>query len=304
MIFTGSIDAHAHLWAPARQDDILILEQKPDLAPHGTAECLKTHVAQFGLAGCIVVQSAPSLSHSDWLRDAARRIDNVLGVVGWLDPLAECANQHADTLLADPLVCGIRLMLNRMADPDALLQPPALKLLERLGDSGLAIECLAPPRHLPLVARIARALPKTQVVVDHCGLPPLPGAEYAAWQRAFASLAPCPNVSTKLSGLIEPFGPDVQIADVADSAALAIDLFGDGRLMLASNFPVSRLGGGEDRWQDLAQEIVHRAGLDARDRQALARDTAARVYSIAAEVPRQGSGPCPPLGACAHHIPG
>lgn len=284
MIFDGGIDAHVHLWEPERGDDILILAKEPSLGNLGRAGGLRAHLSACGAAGAILVQSAPDAGHSDWLRAAAREIGTPLGVVGWIDPTGPYAEQRIAELTLDPLVCGVRLMLNRMPTPEILSHRAALKGLSRLAEAGLALECLAPPERLLYVAALARALPDAQIVVDHCGLPPAPPADLKLWQRGICDLAELQNVSAKLSGLMEPFGPTAQLSQIYDRAALCLDVFGPKRLMAASNHPCCAIAGGTTRWVDCLEQIVDRAGLGETDRVALLSGTALRVFGRLSDI--------------------
>lgn len=278
MIFDGGIDAHVHLWEPARGDDILILANEPSLGPHGGAGELRAHLTACGVSGAILVQSAPDVGHSDWLRAAAKEIGTPLGVVGWIDPNGPDAEQRIAQLTLDPLVCGVRLMLNRMPTPEVLSERTALDCLSSLAEAGLALECLAPPERLIHVTTLARALPDAQVVVDHCGLPPAPPADLKLWQRRIHDLAELQNVSAKFSGFMEPFGPTARLSQIYDRAALCLDVFGPRRLMAASNHPCCAMAGGTMRWAEGLEWIIERSGLGATDREALSSATALRVF--------------------------
>ncbi len=278
MTFPVHIDAHVHLWDMARNDDILILEQEPQLAPMGQAEALKSHLGRNGVAGAIVVQSAPSKAHSDWLRRTARDIDGIVGIVGWIDPQGQHFESHLTELINDPLVCGVRLMLNRMQRPRDILEQTAIDNLAILMDAGLTIECLAPPPLLPCVAALANALPDARFVLDHCGLPPADHLGLADWEANLLDVSRHGNVSTKLSGLIEPFGAAARLEPVQMRALTAIELFGPDRMMAASNFPVVSLGGGTDLWADMLQSVLQKAGLSNEERHQVAQGAALSAY--------------------------
>ena len=56
------------------------------------------------------------------------------------------------------------------------------------------------------IARLARAFPRTRIVVDHCGGVArgcrMPGEDmFDIWRAGLDLLASCPNVTIKLSGL-------------------------------------------------------------------------------------------------------
>ena len=64
------------------------------------------------------------------------------------------------------------------------------------------------------------------------------------WDQMVQEVAKHPNLTAKFSGPIEPFGPEVTLADIEGRALRIFELFGPHRLMLASNFSVTDIGGG------------------------------------------------------------
>jgi len=280
MIFEGAIDAHAHLWEQDRDDDILVLQTKPHLKSMASKTLLADFLAGEKVSGAIVVQSAPNRAHSNWLRQAARNIPKVSGIVGWLNPVDPKVNSDIDILRRDPLVCGIRLMLNRMLRVDELHTPSAISALTSAANAGLAIECLCPPQFLSNVAELARTIPAASIVIDHCCLPPVSNDEMDLWDQKVQEVAKHPNVTVKFSGLIEPFGPEVTLADIEGRALRIIELFGPHRLMLASNFPVTDIGGGQRRWADLLVQLLDHAQLTKDERQALFQGTAIYAFGL------------------------
>ena len=244
----------------------------------------KTILADFlaaeKVSGAIVVQSAPNRAHSNWLRQVARNIPKVSGIVGWLNPVDPKVNSDIDILRRDPLVCGIRLMLNRMLRVDELHSPSAISALTSSANAGLAIECLCPPQFLSNVAELARTIPAASFVIDHCCFPPVSNDEVDLWDQKVQEVAKHPNVTVKFSGLIEPFGPEVTLADIEGRALRIIELFGPHRLMLASNFPVTDIGGGQKRWADLLAQLLDHAQLTRDERQALFQGTAISVFGL------------------------
>ena len=274
------IDAHVHLWNAARRDDILILRTEPALGDAAGPYALARHLADHAPGGAIVVQSAPQTAHSDWLSAQAAALDKVRGVVGWVDLLTPDATDAVQRFAATPKACGLRAMLNRMDRPADLLEADAA--LDRLAEAGLTLECLAPPPLLDVVARLAERHPRLSVVVDHCGLPPRDALTSDDWTTGIAALAARPNVTTKFSGLIEPHGSGVTAHDVWPAAERVLALFGPGRLMFATNWPVVELGGGMERWSAIHAAILDRARLSRVERGRLGRSTALAAYAAVA----------------------
>lgn len=90
-------------------------------------------------------------------------------------------------------------------------------------------------------------------------------------------LADCPNAAIKISGLGVPgqrWTPELQ----RDVVLFAIEIFGVGRAMFASNFPVDGLcasfAGIYAGFRDLAKDF------SAPEQRALFHDNAIRVYAM------------------------
>ena len=109
-------------------------------------------------------------------------------------------------------------------------------------------------------AEFARAVPGTQMILDHFGTPLGVGAYagkedeiFALWQKSIEAIASCPNVVAKLGGLAMPdngFGWDKRDTPPTSDEFVAaqeryfkhtIDCFGPDRCMFESNFPVDKL---------------------------------------------------------------
>ena len=150
---------------------------------------------------------------------------------------------------AFPLVRGIRSKPVTSLSPAAMtpgapgtMQDPrwldGFALLERYG---LSWDLRVPFWHLHEAAEVAQAFPRTPIVLNHTGFPWDRSPEgLAAWQRAMEAIARQPNVHLKVS----EFGLKDQPWDYESNRAVvlrAIGIFGIGRCMFASNFPVAGL---------------------------------------------------------------
>jgi predicted TIM-barrel fold metal-dependent hydrolase len=95
--------------------------------------------------------------------------------------------------------------------------------------------------HLAEAAEVARAFPRTPIVLNHTGFPWDRSAEgLAAWRRQMEVLAREPNVWVKVS----EFGLKDRAWDYEDNKRVVLDaisIFGIERSMFASNFPVAGL---------------------------------------------------------------
>jgi predicted TIM-barrel fold metal-dependent hydrolase len=195
--------------------------------------------------------------------------DALVGGVFPDDDLAEI-ERKLDEQLASPRFRGIRIM----GEGDQAI--PTRGMLQALQDRGLIFELMVHPDQL---GDAAAALDGWQlpVVVEHTGWPRSNAPdEHELWKRGMTSLAGLgDHVHCKLSGLAMPMGT-MDPATLTPWIRDAIELFGAGRCMFASNFPVDGMHGTYD---DLYTTYdVATRDLDAPTRAELFADTAERVY--------------------------
>lgn len=142
----------------------------------------------------------------------------------------------------------------------------------------LRFDLQTPWWHLAEAAQLARDFPATQIVLNHTGLPAdRSAAGIAAWQKHMATLAQCPNVAVKISGLGVPGRPWTVEANRA-IVLTTIDLFGPDRCLFASNFPVDGLCATFDAIFSGFRTIVR--DFPADEQRKLFHDNAVRIYGI------------------------
>ena len=147
-----------------------------------------------------------------------------------------------------------------------------------LARRGLRFDLQAAWAQLAEAARLARDFPDASIVLNHTGLPADRSPEgIAGWKDAMRSLAACPNAALKVSGLGMP-GQPWTVESNRDVVLAAIDLFGIGRAMFASNFPVDGLCGSFDAIASGMREILR--GFTAAEQRAFFHDNAVRIYDM------------------------
>jgi predicted TIM-barrel fold metal-dependent hydrolase len=148
-------------------------------------------------------------------------------------------------------------------------------LLEKYG---LSFDLQTPWWHLGEAAALARDFPRTQIILNHTGLPADRSVEgLAGWREAMARLAACPNVAVKISGLGQP-GKAWTVGANAPIVRDTIAIFGVERCMFASNFPVDGLCASFDTIYAGFKTIV--ADLDPADQRRLLHDNSVRFYRL------------------------
>jgi predicted TIM-barrel fold metal-dependent hydrolase len=289
------IDPHHHLWDPPRTRHRWLLDAGAgsfagDLSQLQKPYLVEDYLADLGGRGLersVHVQAEwdhedDPVAETRWLQSLADEHGFPHGIVAY----ADLSRPDAGEVLAEHArhanVRGIRQIVNWHADPsktyvdrpDLLTDPDWRRGYAELVRNGLSFDLQCYPPQLADAADLARAFPDTQVVLDHTGMP-IDGHEQ--WAPGMAALARCENVSVKLSGLVM-IDHVWTVDSLRPYVREAIELFGPGRCMFASNFPVDKLHAGADALYDAYEAIV--ADLSPAERRALFHDNAARIYRV------------------------
>ncbi|TPM36091.1 amidohydrolase family protein [Mesorhizobium sp. B2-3-4] len=236
------IDAHHHLWQPARGDyhwmrgatDILLRDYMPrDMAPL---------LERFGVTRTIVVQAAQTRAETDFLLALAAETDFIAGVVGWLDMESEDFALQLASYRTRPKFVGIRPMLQDLPDDEWILRPAVLRSLGAIADSGLAFDVLTFPRHLGAVASALEKVSGLRAVIDHISKPPIAAGTLDPWRDPIARVAGFDGVHCKISGMVtEADAARWRVSDLEPYVHHVVACFGPERLMFGSDWPVCRL---------------------------------------------------------------
>lgn len=270
------VDAHQHFWNPARGDYGWLTPDMPIHRVYGTDD-LRPLLQQTGVDATILVQAAPSTAETDYMLAIARRTPWVLGVVGWIDLAAPDAPAQILARAADPLFLGVRPMLQDIAQPDWILRAELEPALNAIAAEGLVFDALVKSHQVGGIAELAGRHPQLSIVLDHAAKPRLGDEQaMAAWRDAMAGLALLPNVTCKLSGLLTELQPGAGVSDVMAAAGFLYDLFGDGRLIWGSDWPVLTLAGDYQEWFELARQAI--AAQQSSAVRAVMGGNAVRIY--------------------------
>lgn len=282
------IDAHQHVWDPARAEYSWFGREHAAIArPIGMDEVLPSF-RRGGIVGSVLVQSADNAEDTRNMLEVAARHPSVLGVVGWV-PLDRPDDAAEGIAQRDPLIVGVRNLIHDRADPDWLLRPDVdegLGVLERAGIPFDLVGIL--PRHLELVPTLSERHPELVIVLDHLAHPPV-GADLASWASLLRAAAANPRVHAKVSGLYppSPLPPSATAGLLRPILDRALDLLGSSRLMYGGDWPISILSSGYDAtWSGVATLFDE---LPASDRAEVLAGTAARVYGLAPDRLRAAS---------------
>ena len=277
------VDAHVHLWDPARADwyPYLAGMQELDMGdisgmcrrfdqPTYFSEAARWNVEKFvhvaAAAAPVLIEETREL---DEQAEATGHPDVIIGGLVPVDDAADIGRQ-LDEQMASKRFRGIRIM---GAGEEAF---PTPAILDALADRGLVFELMVHTDQLEPAAAVldGRELP---VVVEHAGWPRSnEREEIELWRRGMSSVAALgDHVSCKLSGLAMPL-QSMDPAVLKPWIDHCLEVFGTDRCMFASNFPVDGMHGSFDDLFGAYDDVT--SALDAATRDRLFAGNAERVY--------------------------
>jgi L-fuconolactonase len=272
------IDAHQHFWRIADPNRSWPPPGLPalhrDFLPGELAPLLQRH----GIARTVLVQSLPDEDETRFMLDLARRHDFIGGVVGWVDLKRGDAPQRIAALARDARFKGLRPMLQDL-DDDCWIDDPALApAVHAMLAHGLSLDALVLPRHLPALRRFAERFPGLPIVIDHGAKPGIAHGAIEPWRTQLARLAALPSVHCKLSGLVTDAGAGWNLARLQPYADCILELFGPGRVMWGSDWPVLDLVSDYGQWIAAGETLL--ANCDEAGRRAVFGLNAQAFYRI------------------------
>jgi predicted TIM-barrel fold metal-dependent hydrolase len=281
---TRVVDAHVHLWDPARADWYPYLSRpQEDGAGDASRMCRRFDVdtyqaeaAGWNVEKLINVAAATgrhSIEETIELDDNAHVSGRPNAIIGGLPPTDTSAEaiELIDRQMTASRFRGVRPMGANMGPlPDA-------DVLHALQERNLVFELMTHPDQLRLAATQLSGFDDLTVAVEHAGWPRSNSdEELALWRAGIDALAGLgDNVVCKLSGLAMPLG-SMRVEAFAPWLEYAIGAFGVDRCMFASNFPVDSMHGTFDELYDVFNLVT--AGFDTESREKLFATNAERVY--------------------------
>jgi L-fuconolactonase len=275
-VHRSRIDAHQHFWRLARGDYGWLV---PSLAPiyrDFGPDDLAPLLAGNGIERTVLVQAAPTEAETAFLLRLAAQTPFVAGVVGWTDFDAPDAPERIAALAGDPLLVGLRPMVQDIADDGWLSRSVLAPAFGAMAELGLVLDALVLPRHLPHLARVVDRHPELSVVVDHAAKPRIRDGVLDPWRSDIAIVAASPHVSCKLSGLVTEAGDGWTTERLRPYVDHLLATFGARRLLWGSDWPVVELAGGYAAWRSASLALID--GLDEADRDAVLGGNAEAVY--------------------------
>ncbi len=281
------VDAHVHLWDPANTTWYPYLSMAPSHGGTGDAarmnrrfdvETYRSESAGWNVEKFVNVAAATGPNSVEETLELDRTAEANGGpdaIVGGLPPTETVDDAVAllERQMTAPRFRGVRPM-------GPLSKPvPDPAVLAALQERRLVFELMTHPDLLLSAAAALTGFPELSIVVEHTGWPRSgDDDEFALWREGIDALADLgDNVVCKLSGLAMPLG-SMEAAAFAPWIEHALEVFGPGRCLFASNFPVDAMAGTFDDLYSAFNEVT--SGLDSVAREQIFAGTAERVYGL------------------------
>jgi L-fuconolactonase len=276
------IDAHQHFWRLADRGgawpppELAAIHR--DFGPDDLAPLLR----EAGVDGTVLVQSLPSVAETRALLALAHATPFVRGVVGWVDMKAADAAATIAGLARDPLLKGLRPMLQDLSDDDWIADPATAPAARAMAAHSLVFDALVLPRQLRGLHAFAARHPELAIVVDHAAKPAIARGETQPWRDDMARLAGLPNVRCKLSGLLTEAGDRTRPEHLQPYVQALWASFGPSRLLWGSDWPVLRLAGDYAGWLETTAALLAAVDPPAGDAEcaAVLGTNAATLYRL------------------------
>lgn len=274
------IDAHQHFWSLGRGDypwpNDTVAPIFRDFGPGDLAPLL----AKAGVDQTVLVQATDTVAETEFLLNLAQQSPFIAGVVGWVDLADPDAVATIERLRTNPLLKGLRPMLQNIADTAWILDPALTPALTHMAETGLRFDALIQPRHLLAILQLAERHPDLQIVIDHVAKPAMGNGQVpdTDWMAGFAALAQCDTVWCKLSGMVTEVGPGWTRADITPFAEHVLDSFGPQKTIFGSDWPVVNLASDYQSWIETVRRLIK--DLSAEDQQRIMGLNAQQFYQL------------------------
>lgn len=270
------IDSHQHFWKLDRGDYDWLTPDLAALYRDFLPEDLAPLLQEAGVDGTIVVQAAATVAETEYMLSLADRHDWILGVVGWVDFESPEAPATIARLAAHPKLVGLRPMIQDIPDDDWMLRDGLRPAIAAMIAENLTFDALVMPRHLGHLKTFLARYPDLRVVVDHCAKPEIRNGEFAPWAAGISEIAAVESTFCKLSGLVTEASETWSPADLARYIEHVLEVFGPGRVLFGSDWPVLNLQSEYGQWHALVRDAL--SGASEQDQAAVMSGTARNAY--------------------------
>jgi len=289
MIQFPIIDTHLHVWDPGHLrypwlDDIPLLNKAHLLEDYNRAT-EGVPVARMVFLQC-EADFSQFMDEAAWVTSLAQRDTRIAGIVPWA-PLERGDGARADLeqLAANPLVKGVRRIIQFEDDLEFCLRPDFVRGVQALPDYNMSFDICIDHTQLANTIKMVAQCPAVAFILDHIGKPDIKGQRFDPWRQEIKQLAALPNVCCKISGLVtEADHSKWTRNDLKPYIEHVIECFGFDRVLYGGDWPVATQATDYPRWVETLEWAVH--GCSTEELHKLFHDNALEFYRLPKEEQR------------------
>jgi L-fuconolactonase len=279
------VDTHLHVWDPQNLDypwlaDVPVLN-KPYLLADYNAATAPLDVGQMVFVQC-EADFAQFQAEADWVTGLAQHDARLQGIVAWA-PLeqGDAARADLERLASNPLVKGIRRIIQFEPDITFCLQPDFVRGVQALADYHLSFDICIAHMQMANTIQMVRQCPDVMFILDHIGKPDIKNQVFEPWKTELRALAALPNVWCKMSGLVtEADHQHWTRDDLKPYIDHVLECFGVERVMFGGDWPVAVQATDYPRWVKTLLWAVD--GFSEDEQRRLFRENAITFYRLPA----------------------
>jgi L-fuconolactonase len=279
------VDTHVHLWDPDHLNypwlENVPLLNKPYLLEDYDRHTGPVEIEKMVFLECDIDKSQ-FLHEVAWVSELAAIDPRIQGIVAFAPlELGDGARVHLEALAQNPLVKGIRRIVQGEPDPEFSLRPDFVRGVQALPDYGLSCDICIYEKQMAATVKLVEQCPDVQFILDHIGKPQIKNHLMEPWRTDLRKLAALPNVWCKMSGLVTEADHDKWTpADLRPYIDHVMECFGFDRVIYGGDWPVAYQATEYPRWVSTLEEAV--AGASEKELRALFRDNAIAFYRLPA----------------------
>ena len=276
------VDTHLHIWDPK----LLYypwLEEVPLLNKAYLIDGYREASGEIEVEKMVFVQAevdfAQYREETEWVSEVAKEDPGIEGIVSWapLEKGEEVASE-LEALSANPLVKGIRRIIQFESDPEFCLLPDFVRGVQLLHEFDLSFDICINHTQMPNIIRMVEQCPKERFILDHIGKPDIKNQLFDPWREQLARLAAFPNVSCKVSGLVtEADHKNWKPEDLKPYIDHVLECFGFDRIMYGGDWPVAYQATKYPRWVETLESAI---GGSPEQHRKLFRENAIDFYKL------------------------
>lgn len=265
------VDSHLHVWDLDRLR-YPWLDEFPKLNRTYLMEDYNKSTKSLNIEKIVFVQCEAKQDQyqqeADWVSEIAKKDKRIQCIVPWA-PLekGEYAEKALERLTADPLVKGIRRIIEYEDDPEFCLRSEFIRGVQLLEDFNLSFDITISHDQFKNTIKFVRECPNVKFILDHLGKPDIKGQLLDPWKADIKRMSEFPNVHCKVSHMttkadLENWKED----DLRPFLDHIIECFGFDRLIFGGDWPPVELASSYEKWVETLLSLVSEASVDEKEK--------------------------------------